>query len=304
MPYKKLVKDYKENFSKITFEQIPRIQNKVANAMTTIGSLLNMPASETQFEFIIEQLMLVAYETPLLEYVCAIVGPESPWYNKIYTYLHTQYMSPYLSRNQKKTFIRQASRYTIIVDTLYRKGFDGTLLQCLDENEAHLSLKEFHDGICGAHQSGLPLSKKLLRTGYYWPTMEKDAYKYVQKCKQCQMHGDLIHTPAQDLQPITSPLPFSQWGLDLVGKINPTSSNGHKFILTATEYFTKWVEAIPLTYTTRKQISKFMLNYIICRYGVPICFVIDNGRPFKNQEVKELCDKFCIQQRFAMPYNP
>lgn len=47
-----------------------------------------------------------------------------------------------------------------------------------------------------------------------------------------------------------------------------------------------------------------MLNYIICRYRVPICFVTDNGRPFKNQEVKELCDKFHIQQRFATPYYP
>lgn len=78
--------------------------------MATIESLLNMLANETQFEFIIEQLMLPAYETPLSDYVCAIVGLESPWYNEIYTYLHTQYMSPDLSRNQKKTFIRQASR--------------------------------------------------------------------------------------------------------------------------------------------------------------------------------------------------
>lgn len=183
IPYKKLVEDYKEHFSKITFEQIPRIQNKGVDAMVTIGSLLNMPANETQFEFNIEQLMLPGYETPLTEYICAIVGPESPWYNEIYTYLHTQYMSPDLSRNQKKTYIRQASRYTIIADNLYKKGFDGTLLRCLDENEAQLSLKEVHDGICGAHQSGPLLSKKLLRTGYYWPTTGKDAFKYVQKCK-------------------------------------------------------------------------------------------------------------------------
>lgn len=85
--------------------------------------------------------MLSAYETPPTEYVCAIVGPESPWYNEIYTYLHTQYMSPDLSRNQKNTLICQASRYTIIADTLYKKGFDGTLLPCLDENEAQIVLK-------------------------------------------------------------------------------------------------------------------------------------------------------------------
>lgn len=73
-------------------------------------------------------------------------------------------MSPDLSRNQKKTLIHQASKHTIIANTLYRKGFDGTLLRCLDERETQLSLKEVHDGIYGVHQSGPPLSKKLLRT--------------------------------------------------------------------------------------------------------------------------------------------
>lgn len=147
--------------------------------------------------------MVPTYEIPSSKYVCVIVGPESPWYNEIYTYLHNQYMSPDLSRNQKKTLIRQVSRHTIIVDTLYKKILDGTRLRCLNFEEAQLSLKEVHDGICGAHPSGPALSKKLLRTGYYWPTMEKDAYKYVQKYTQCQVHGDVIHVPAQDLQPIT-----------------------------------------------------------------------------------------------------
>lgn len=84
--------------------------------------------------------------------------------------------------------------------------------------------------------------------------------------------------------------PLSQWGLDLVGKINPSSSNEHKFILIAIEYFTKWIEAVPLTIVSGKQIASFILNYIMCRYGVPMTIITDNGRPFKNQDVKELCE--------------
>ena len=45
---------------------------------------------------------------------------------------------------------------------------------------------------------------------------------------------------------IVKPWPFRGWAMDLIGKIYPASSKGHNFILVATKYFTKWVEAIPL----------------------------------------------------------
>lgn len=102
-----------------------------------------------------------------LEYVCVIVGPESPWYQEIYAYLYDQYMSPDLPSNQRKTFIRQVSRYTLIADTLYRRSLDTTLLRCLNIDESQLALQEGHDGICGTHVSGPDLAKKLLITGYY-----------------------------------------------------------------------------------------------------------------------------------------
>ncbi|GLJ50601.1 hypothetical protein SUGI_1078000 [Cryptomeria japonica] len=181
---------------------------------------------------------------------------------------------------------------------------DGTLLRCLESDEAQIALREVHEGICGPHASGPTLAKKLIRTGYYWPNMEKDSYQFVKKCKQCQIHGDLIHAPAQELQPLASPWPFCQWGLDLIGKIHPPSSNGHKFIITGTEYFTKWIEVMPLTQVTGKQIAMFILNYIICRYDIPVSIITDNGRPFKNQDVRELYDRFHISHHFSTPYYP
>ncbi len=60
-------------------------------------------------------------------------------------------------------------------------------------------LEEVHQGVCGTHSSGLTLGKKLLRIGYYWPTMEADTYHFVKRCVPCQQHGDLIHALAQDL---------------------------------------------------------------------------------------------------------
>lgn len=115
-----MTKELKQHFANITFEQIPRAQNRATNAMAIVGSLPNMPNNGTQFEFMVEQLIVPSYEISTSEYVCAIVGLESPWYQEIYAYLHDQHMPPNLSPNQRKTFIRQATRYTLIADTLYK----------------------------------------------------------------------------------------------------------------------------------------------------------------------------------------
>lgn len=80
--------------------------------------------------------------------------------------------------------------------------------------------------------------------------------------------------------------------------------NDHKFIITAIEYFTKWIESVPLTQVTDKQIASFILNYIIYRYGVPMFIITNNEIPFKNQDSRELCEKFHIQHRFSTPYYP
>ena len=94
--------------------------------------------------------------------------------------------------------------------------------------------------------------------------MQADAVHYAKSCQKCQFHGNLICAPRRELIPSVTYWPFQQWTFDLVGKIHPSSSSGHKFLITATEYFTKWVEVVPLLATTGKHISLFILNHIIC----------------------------------------
>ena len=118
--------------------------------------------------------------------------------------------------------------------------------------------------------------------------MQADAVRYAKSCKKCQMHGNLIHALGHELIPSTTHWPFQQWAFDLVGKIHPSSSARHKFIITATEYFTKWVEAVPLSAATGKHVAFFILNHIICRYGIPSSIVTDNGGQFKNKDLRQL----------------
>jgi hypothetical protein len=79
--------------------------------------------------------------------------------------------------------------------------------------------------------------------------MLEDCFEYYKGCQDCQKFGNIQRVPASALNPIIKPWPFRGWGIDLIGQINPPSSKGHKFVLLATDYFTKWVEAIPLKKT-------------------------------------------------------
>jgi hypothetical protein len=98
----------------------------------------------------------------------------------------------------------------------------------------------------------------LRRFGFYWPNMITDCFKYNKGCQVCQKFGDLQLVPAVELHPIIKPWPFRGWGLDLV-KIHPPSSKGYRFVMVATDYFTKWTKVVALKNVTHREVIKFML---------------------------------------------
>ena len=87
---------------------------------------------------------------------------------------------------------------------------------------------------------------KILRDGYYWSTLFKYSHAHVRKCDTCQRCIRRQAKVAGPLKPVIIIEPFEQWGIDVIGEINLNSSLQHKYILIATDYFTRWVEAIPL----------------------------------------------------------
>ncbi|XP_020222083.1 uncharacterized protein LOC109804662 [Cajanus cajan] len=144
-----------------------------------------------------------------------------------------------------KKLLAQAARYTIVGGELYRRGFSVPLLKCIGAEQAGYVLREIHEGICGFHSGGRTLATKVLRAGYYWPTLKDDCVKFVKRCVSCQRHGNLIHASAEELHGISSPWPFAMWGMDILGPF-PIAKGQCKFLLVAVDYFTKWVEAEPL----------------------------------------------------------
>ena len=120
----------------------------------------------------------------------------------------------------------------------------GILLLCLTEDESTKTIKDYHEKLCGGHYSWKATTHKILKAGFYWPTLFGDIYKFVRICHKCQLFAEKKRLAPFPLIPVFIGEPFRQWGLDFVGEINPPSSGHHKWVLTATDYFTKWVEDI------------------------------------------------------------
>ncbi|XP_057248169.1 uncharacterized protein LOC130590168 [Beta vulgaris subsp. vulgaris] len=170
------------------------------------------------------------------------IATESEWYEGILAYKLKGELPEDKMTAQKLR--RDSVWYCIFQGQLYKKGFSLPLLRCVTANEATKIIEEIHEGICGNHIGGKALALKALRAGFYWPTMLTDAQTYVKKCDKCQRFAPVINQPANDLQPILNPIPFAQWGMDIIGPFTP-ASGGRKFLIVGIDYFTKWIEAEP-----------------------------------------------------------
>ena len=152
---------------------------------------------------------------------------------------------------------KRAVTFTILNDTLYKRGFSMPYLKCVDEEEVKYVLEEIHEGVCGDHAGPRSLVGKVIRIGYFWPTMQVDARKLIKKCDKCQRFGNVQRLPAEKLMTISSPWPFAQWGIDIVGSL-PQGKGQVKFLLVAIDYFTKWVEAEALETIIEARIQNFV----------------------------------------------
>ena len=126
----------------------------------------------------------------------------------------------------------------------------------------------------------------------------------VRKCHKCQTYADNINVLPMSLNVLSSPWPFSMWGMDVIGPIEPKASNGHHFILVAIDYFTKWVEVVSYVRVTRNVIEKFIKKELICRYGIPSKLITDNATNLNNKMMTKLYADFKIQHHNSTLYHP
>ena len=165
-------------------------------------------------------------------------------------------------------------------------------------------MHHFHSITCVGHHCWKTTARKILKVGYYWPVLFADVCTFVRASDQCQRFIGKEQIKSFPLRPVTVNGPFQQWGLDFIGEINPSSSEQHKWILVATDYFTKWIEAIPTRNATHQVIMRFLYENIFNRFDCPVRLVTDNAPYFKAGALVKMCESMGIQLVHSTSYYP
>lgn len=104
---------------------------------------------------------------------------------------------------------REASHYTLIDWELFRQGFTPPLHRCVTLDEYEGVMSEVHEGICVSHIRGRLPTNKVLRAGFYRPTLRRDCLEYVKRYEKCQVFPDLPKAPLKQLATIIEPWQFA-----------------------------------------------------------------------------------------------
>ncbi|KAL3694641.1 hypothetical protein R1sor_008292 [Riccia sorocarpa] len=229
---------------------------------------------------------------------------ESSRYYDIYRFLQTM-ECPEDFDAEKRVFIRKAGPFEIKQGVLFKMGSDEVLRRCLEEHEVRRVIEFLHQEAAGGHYAMKNTVAKILEAGYWWPSMYKDTHLFIKSCDNCQRIGKPTATTQWPLVPILPLAPFEKWGIDFVGPIQPTTrQTRRRYILVATDYATKMVEAEATKKDDAVTVAQFLFTNIISRYGCPLGLVSDRGTHFLNNVIEEMTKYFQIKHRKTTPYNP
>ncbi|KAL5558903.1 hypothetical protein UlMin_035114 [Ulmus minor] len=194
------------------------------------------------------------------------ISEKPTWMDPIMAYLRDGTLPP--DKFEARRLRYRSARYYLDKDKLHKRSFSSPSLTCLNEDQAKYVLQEVHEGVCGNHSGGRALAHKVLRQGYYWPTIQADSLAFVQKCDKCQSRGQL------------------------------------KYAVVAIDYYTKWVEAEALAKITEQNVTNFIWKHIICRFRIPRELVSDHDTQFENEKLRSICRNLGITKIFSSPAHP
>ncbi|XP_025702484.1 uncharacterized protein [Arachis hypogaea] len=203
--YLEKVKNLSKKFEEVTVHHVPRERNTRADLLSKLASTKPGEGNRSLIQGMTREPAVTLHVSRL----------GSSWLDPITSFLEHGKLPD--DEKDAAKLRREAAKYAVIQGQLFRKGLNQALLKCLHPDQTDYVLREVHEGCCGHHVGGKALARKLIRAGYYWPSMMADSKEFVKKCVKCQENANFHRAPASELSLLTSSRPFSQWGVDLLG---------------------------------------------------------------------------------------
>ena len=178
---------------------------------------------------------------------------------------------------------------------LFKMSADNLLRRCVTSKEAQNILWHCHNSPYGGHFNGERTTAKVLQSGFFWPTMFKDAYVHVQHCDSYKRTGNISRRHEMPLRNIQEIEVFDCWGIDFIGPLPSSFLN---------EYIRLVVEAIPTQKVDAKTVIKFLKKHIFCKFRTLRVVISDGGYHFCNAELRKAFAHFGVKHRIATAYHP
>nr|GFA05942.1 reverse transcriptase domain-containing protein [Tanacetum cinerariifolium] len=192
--------------------------------------------------------------------------PSTPWFADLANYHAGNFIIKGMPSQQKKKFFKDARHYFWDDPYMFRTCADQIIRRCIASKEAINILNACHSGPTGGHYGASYTAKKVFDSGFYWPSIYKDAFKLVKHCESCQRQGN-------------------------------------KYILVAVDYLSKWVEAKVLPTNDTRVVVKF-LKSLFSRFGTPKAIISDRGTHFCNDLFSRVMAKYGVTHRLSTAYHP
>ena len=194
--------------------------------------------------------------------------------------------------------------YMLIAGQLYKMGPNEILRRCVFDHERHWVMSEAHVDVAGVHFTRKETMRKILQSILWWPTIHMDTKSFCRCCDVCQRTGKSSRRDEMPLAPQITLQAFDKWVIDFVGPISPLGKGTSAcYIITMTDYLTRWVEATPVKYCTVAAAAKFLFENLVTKFGCPKIFQSDRGTHFVNKLIDELITEFQIHHRKTKPYH-
>ncbi|KAK0599856.1 hypothetical protein LWI29_009234 [Acer saccharum] len=307
--------------SQVVVNQIPREENEKADALSKLAlatmsirskailvAHLTKPSTAEPEEVMITEIRPSPgdWTAQLRKYLEENVLSEDVVEAKRIKYRSTRYtiLRGELYRRGFSKVLQRSTRYTILRGELYRRGFSKVLQRCVTGEETRKILKDIHGGVCGKPTGCNSLAHKVLRQGFYWPTLFIKAQRFAESYEICQRIANDIRRHPELLRSLTSPWPFAMWGLDLIGLMPTGTKGGAKHAIVVVDYFTKWAEAEVLVHIIEANTTSFVSKNIIYRFRIPSIIITDNGTQFDSNKFREMCKEYKIANYYASTAHP
>ncbi|GJX68302.1 reverse transcriptase domain-containing protein, partial [Tanacetum coccineum] len=206
----------------LTADYLSRLENPYENVLDP---------KEVNEKFPLETLNMVTFSG----------DSSTPWFANYVNYHAGNFIVKGMSSQQKNKFFKDVKHYFWDDPYLFKICADQMIRRCIAGQEAVDIITACHSGPTGGHYGANYTTKKVFDTGFYWPTIYKDAHDLVTRCDTCQRQGKISQRDEMPQNSIQVCEIFDVWGIDFMGPF--PSSRGNKYILVAVDYLSKWVEA-------------------------------------------------------------